>query len=498
MSEKFDVVIIGAGLGGLTSAASLAKSGLSVLLLDKHYKPGGYATSFVRGRFEFEVALHALSGLDLDNKRGFMYQMLENLGITKRVEFVKLPTLYKSVYPDFEFVMPAGRENIENVLLDTFPKESEGIVRFLDRIHATNDVLTGLQRGSGVTREEIQEYYVKYKDKTLAEVLNADVKDGRARTILAQLTGYFGLPPSKVSYVISAAGLDTYFRYGGAQIKGASHTLANAFVEAIYEFGGEVRLSNGAKKILTEGGKITGVVTEKDERIETDYIVSNANPFAVCNLIGFDKMPKPFVEGLQAKPIAIGTACVYLGLDAPHTELGLDEFEMFVGSSYDFDKLYKEGASLEPTEIGVATYNLAYSDASPPGTTALVLTSIASGELWRKLNPSEYFDAKTRIGDRMIRIAEERVVPRLREHIEVVEVSTPITNMRYTGNPGGTILGTPYTPDNILGNRMPQEGPFKGLYFAGAWTQVGGGYQTCLMSGTWAASKILKEVQGKK
>ncbi len=496
MSEKFDVVIIGAGLGGLTSAATLAKNDLSVLVLDKHYKPGGYATSFVRGRFEFEVALHMLSGLDLDAKRGFMWRMFENLGITKRVEFVKLPTLYKSVYPDFEFVMPAGRENIENVLLDTFPGESEGIIRFLDKIHATNNVLTGLQRGSGVTKEEIQEYYVKYKDKTLGEVLNADVKDVRARAILAQLSGYFGLSPSKVSYIITAAGLDTYFMYGGAQIKGTSHTLANAFVEAIYEFGGQVRLSNGAKKILTEGGRVTGVVTENDERIETDYIISNANPFAVSNLIGFDKTPKTFIEKLQSKPIAIATSCVYLGLDVPHTELGLDEFEMFVGSSYDFDKLYKEGASMEPTEIGIGTYNLAYSDASPPGTTALVLTSIASGEIWRSLKPSEYFDAKTRLGDRMIRMAEDRVVPGLREHIEVVEVSTPITNMRYTGNPEGTILGTPYTPDNILGKRLPQDGPFKGLYFAGAWTQIGGGYQTCIMSGSWAANKILNEIKG--
>ncbi|MEM2957440.1 MAG: NAD(P)/FAD-dependent oxidoreductase [Candidatus Jordarchaeaceae archaeon] len=496
MSEKFDVVVIGAGLGGLSSAATLAKNGLSVLLLDKHYKPGGYATSFVRGRFEFEVALHALSGLDLDRKRGYMYRMLEELGITRRVEFVKLSTLYKSVYPDFEFVMPAGRENIENVLFDTFPKESEGIKRFLDRISATNAVLTGLQRG-GVTKEQIQEHFVKYQDKTLGEVLNADVKDVRARAILAQLTGYFGLPPSKVSYILAASGLDTYFMYGGAQIKGTSHTLANAFVESITEFGGEVRLSNGAKKILTEGSRVTGVITEKNEKIRTNYIVSNVNPFTLCNLIGLDKIPEAFLEKLRSKPIAISTVCVYLGLDVPHTELGLDEFEMFVGSSYDFDRLYKMSRSLEPTEIGLATYNLAYSEASPPGTTIVVLTTIANGDAWTKLDPAQYFETKTRVGDRILKIAEEKVVPGLREHIEVVEVATPITNMRYTGNPEGTILGTPYTPDNVLGKRLPQDGPFKGLYLAGAWTQIGGGYQTCLMSGNWAANKILSEFKRK-
>jgi prolycopene isomerase len=128
-------------MGGLSAAATLARSGQRVLLLEKHYRPGGYAGSFVRGRFEFDIALHQISGLDLVGKRGFLYRSLESLGVTKRVEFIRLPNVYRSIFPDLDITLPAGRENAEGVLLDTFPKESEGITRFLDRVEATSKAL---------------------------------------------------------------------------------------------------------------------------------------------------------------------------------------------------------------------------------------------------------------------------------------------------------------------------------------------------------------------
>ena len=128
--KDFDVVVIGAGLGGLSAANSLAKTGKKVLLLEKHNVPGGYATSFTRGRFEFEIALHELSGLGDANNRGPLWRILNDYGVLPKVEFVRIPDIYRSVLPGADVTVPIGRENFEAALCKEFPNEAEGIKKF--------------------------------------------------------------------------------------------------------------------------------------------------------------------------------------------------------------------------------------------------------------------------------------------------------------------------------------------------------------------------------
>src|SRR5512136_1427143 len=130
MTKKYDAIVIGAGLGGLSAATMLAKNGLGVLLLERHNVPGGYATSFVRGRYEFEVALHELSGIGPPEHRGNLYRYLDYLGVTRRVEFLRVANMYRSVFPDLDITLPVGREACEEVLCRAFPHEAAGIRRF--------------------------------------------------------------------------------------------------------------------------------------------------------------------------------------------------------------------------------------------------------------------------------------------------------------------------------------------------------------------------------
>ncbi|HPS93848.1 MAG TPA: FAD-dependent oxidoreductase, partial [Deltaproteobacteria bacterium] len=109
----YDVVVIGAGNGGLTCALTLAQAGRKVLMLERHNVPGGCATSFVRGRFEFEVALHQLSGMGSPERPGPLRAILGEMGVLDKLEFVEMENLYRVAFPGtVDNYLPTNRDRL--------------------------------------------------------------------------------------------------------------------------------------------------------------------------------------------------------------------------------------------------------------------------------------------------------------------------------------------------------------------------------------------------
>lgn len=499
MTKKYHAIVIGAGLGGLSAATMLAKHGLKVLLLERHNVPGGYATSFVRGRYEFEIALHELSGIGPPEHPGSLYRYLEYLGVAQKVEFLRLPNLYRAIFPDLDVTLPAGREAFEAKLCDTFPHETKGIRRFLQRVFDLGRDFGKIVRERGVgnplTMPLRFRHFFRYLPVTWGQVLNRDVRDPRARAVLSQYWGYFGLPPSQISFLYFATGLAAYVRQGPAFPKGRSQALANAFLTRFEELGGEVRFNCGVQRITTSDGRVTGVIAD-DEEIAADWIISNTDPITTCrDLIGADKVPAHFFARLQSSEIAASTVNVYLGVARTKEELGLTEHEIFINDSYDFDRHYELMHTItSPPSLAVTCYNTVFPEISPPGTSIVVLTALAYADPWYKVPPADYVATKNRVGDAMIRLAET-IAPGLRQYTEVVEVSTPLTNMRYAGTRGGSIYGFNQPPRDNMVWRMGHRGPLERLYFVGAWTQPGGGFEPVMMSGQMAGGAILSQIK---
>lgn len=505
MSRDFDAIVIGAGLGGLAAATTLAHSGLAVLLLERHNVPGGYATSFVRGRFEFEVALHELSGIGPPEDRGNTYRALEHLGVTEKVEFLQMPHLYRAVFladqganalePGLDLTLPAGREAYEAKLAEAFTQEAEGIRRFMARVFDFGrDYARYLRQRRQVHPAAVPlrfRHFVRYLPATWSQVLDRDVRDPVARAVLSQYWGYVGLPPSQISFVYMASTLAAYVKRGAAFPRGRSQALSNAFLARFEELGGEARMNCGVQQIMTENGRVAGVITEEGEEIRADWIVSNADPIATCrDLIGREKVPASFFGSLRSSEVAASTVNVYLGLACSPEALGLDEHEIFVNRGTDFERHYEGFKGIVPPEaIAVTCYNTVYPAISPPGTCIVVLTALSYGEPWTRIPAQAYVETKNYLARAMIEMAEA-VAPGLRAQAEVVEVSTPLTNMRYAGTLGGSIYGFSQPPHDNMVWRMDYKGPLEGLYFAGAWTQPGGGFEPAMMSGIRAGRAI--------
>ena len=201
--SKYDVVVIGSGMGGLSASASLTKAGKKVLLLEKHNIPGGYATSFIRGRFEFEVSLHQLTDVGTPGNRGIYWMLMDAWGVTKHVEFTRVHELYRAIMPGIDMVVPLGRENYEKTLCDAFPDSAEGIKKFSALMFGIAEEASRA-RMEGLTPDTVDpaKYPLikEYAYKTLDEVLKPLVPEEKAYEVLSVISGYLGHSPDVIPF----------------------------------------------------------------------------------------------------------------------------------------------------------------------------------------------------------------------------------------------------------------------------------------------------------
>jgi len=495
--EGYDVVVIGAGNGGLTASARLAQKGFNVLLLERHNVPGGCATSFCRGRFEFEVALHQLSGMGTPEKPGPLRMMLDNLGVLDDLEFVEMDDLYHVAMPDgFRLTLKTSKDQVISELQEMFPHEKESIERFFDLVYSyANQMLAAFYfKDPDASREKYPVLY-SHAFKPAIDVLDELFSDPLLKAVVSVYWGFLGLPPTRLSFAYLAMLFFVFIEFKPFHLKGGSQALSNGLINRFLSSGGTVRFNCGAKKIIVEDGAVKGVITEDGDHIPANHVIANASQVSTyVQLIDPENVPNETLREMRGRTLSPSAFVMFVGFDCEASQLGITDSTTFLMANTDItdrnlDRMQR--LDIDDELMVLSCYDVADPDFSPPGTCQANIVTLKYGDPWLRLPPSDYHRVKYRCGEAMLRRVED-IFPDVRKHIEELEVATPLTHMRYLGHPNGAIYGfEQYTKDSLF-FQPGRFSPIGGLYFASGWTGDCG-FQSTLEAGLSAANSIIKK-----
>ncbi|TGM01271.1 phytoene desaturase family protein [Leptospira jelokensis] len=500
--SHYDTVVIGAGNAGLMAATRLQREGLKTLLVERHNVPGGCATSFVRGDFEFEVALHQLSGVGTESEPFIMRRVFEELGVLDQIELVQEEELYRIIMPGkLDVTLPADWIELQIHLKTLFPNEKEAIDTFFKLSEAVvNEYYFVLPRVRLSNDEEKIRTkcpnFSAYGLRTTTDVLNEFFSTEDLINVITPYWSYVGIPTSELVFAEFIGMLYFYCVHKPWHLKGGSQMLSTALLSSFEKAGGEVRFNCAAEKILTKEGVVRGVILETGETVTCDAVVSNVSPLITYHeMLDLETPPPSILKDFKSRRMGVSAVCLYLGLDCSPEELGFKTASTFVMTTSNADVTENRMYTLDAPDWGMVTcYNFIDEELAPKGKSVVTLVALQYGEAWNQVPAEEYFATKYEFGAKLITLIE-KAYPKIREHIEKAEVATPMTMMRYLNTPGGAIYGFKQIlqDGHLLRDSLDE---IEGLYSSSSWTSMGG-FQPTYLNGYFTARKVMKQLRRK-
>ncbi len=499
VDERFDTVIIGSGLGSLTTAALLARSGQRVLVLERHYEPGGFTHTFSRKGYEWDVGLHYIG---MVHRPGSPERRLFDYLTEGRLDWASMGSPYDRAVIDgkiHDFV-PDPKEQLAQWCAE-FPADA-------DAIHRYWRLVLRVQKSAGLFFAEkavppwvsrpfgglMRRPFGQLARRTTYDVLRELTDNEALITVLCAQCGTYGLAPAQSSFVIHAM-VVCHFMHGGAFPCGGSRRVHESITKTIEDRGGVVALRASVERILTAGGRAAGLRLEGGAEIRASRVVSGVG---MRNT--FMKLLKeedgPAIERIRGDladvPPSLGHLDLYAGLDADDAALGLPKFNYSV-----YDSPCDEARMRTPDcfiSFGSAR-DPEWPAAHPGKSTIQVILPAPCGEFdawretrWRKRGDA-YEAKKAEFEARMLDKVYE-CVPQVRGHVAYTEVSTPLSTRHFLDYDDGEIYGLTHTPERFALPWLRPRTPIRGCYLTGQDT-VSAGICGALVSGVLTASAIL-------
>jgi phytoene dehydrogenase-like protein len=477
---KYDVIIIGAGLGGLTAGAKLAREGKRVLLIEQHSQPGGCATTFKRGDFTLEVGLHEMDGL---GPRDMKTRIFNELEVTDNIELIRIPEFYHFIGKNIKITVPHNAAEAAEVLKQAFPKETKGIDAYFEQLLNPKRKTADGQ---------------PIPDTSVGEFLDSIIENDDLKLVLLGNLGYFHDDPYSLSLTYYTIAQGSYYSGGASFIKGGSQVLSDYLAAFIKAHGGEVLLSHLATGLVFDNGKLTGVTYKKvrgaNQELSSafsDEIIANA---AMGNIAEF--LPKDTKEKLKLEigkqKIGASLLTIYFGFKRNLKHIGNKYYSTFVyddSISNQKDIVTNNRGPFGKRSFTFIDYGRIDSGLSTSEKSVGAICCIDYLADWENLSKDVYKKKKEEVAkifiDRL-----EKILPGITSEIELYEVGTSATVKRYTLNPGGAVYGFAQNPSRptIETSVIPEN-----LHFASAWGKTGGGFSGAIYGGYLCAYNLLRK-----
>ncbi len=492
--EGCDVLVIGAGLGGLTCATELARQGLKVCVFEQHRVAGGYAQAFRRKGYHFDVSLHYTGGLDPGS---MAHGILMSLGVFDKLRIVRSRNLFTAEFPGLFVDMPNDRASILEKLVELFPHEERGIKSLFEFMPRLKHDVIGPHIVTDFDIHDRDTLSAHYAESIFAEVLKEHVTDPKLLAVLGQMWMYVGLPPDRSSANFTTCVFAAGWLEGAYHIVGGGGALVRSMVEKLREFGGECLQRTPVVRIILEDGVASGVELENGRVVKAPTVISGVSPTQTFfDLLSEDAVSKIFRYRLEKMEPSLSMYATYLGLDCAPSRVGIPMGNFFYNHGFDWNESYRRIMDNEVEHKDwCITSNEGLDDAMcPTGGGIVSAVELTPAADWLDLDDDAYLERKKLVAEKLLNKYEQRF-PGLKDHVVVHEMGTPRTIARFSKNHRGAVCGLAQTLDQSNSKRLVNRTPIPGLFLTGAWTWSGGGYEGAMMSGVQTASAVMAETR---
>lgn len=502
--ERWDALVIGSGIGGLTTGALLSKvAGKKVLILEQHYRAGGYTHTFTRPGYAWDVGLHYIGECGSPNlpiRAAFDYLSGSQL------RWHPMPEVYdRAIIGGKGFDFPAGQEAFKRSLLGCFPQEAQGIDRYFQAVHSARSAFHGYIADQTLSHAMSQKVghsmrgpFARWADRTTLQVLRECTRNEDLIGVLTAQWADYGLPPAQSSFAIHAI-IATHYLNGASYPVGGAARIVETLLPSIEQNGGQVVINAEVDEILLEDTKTIGVRMKDGRILQAPVVVSDAG--AQNTFRRLIREPQPINDDLKAIASSMAYLTLYIGIKQSASALGLKGTNLWVCPSFDHDanetRFY--GDLCEEFPVLYISFPSAkdpeFERRFPGRATIEVVVPVPYDAFtvwehtrWKKRG-DDYERLKQELSTRLLEKVET-YVPAIQGKIDYVELSTPLTAKHFMKHERGEAYGLAATPERYRLQALRAHTSVKNLFLTGQ-DVVAPGVSGALFGGIIAASAIL-------